>query len=235
MEVLGRKGRSRCAGESSCRHETVFGLLKLPGTLAMTAWTAADLKGAFERRVAGFDVRARPHALESEPTGLFGAKSIRINGCEWRPATIEASVWEREANSDQQERCNGLNLFPSLDLAQEVAGAGATSCVVAFDFPATLLNAISETFGLIRPLGTTPADWELLGFDVVDVRTQSSAFYSFDWGRREWLDLIALVGTEVNTFGLITGAQRAAELAMEFDRRVSAHAPFAPCGVWRQP
>lgn len=191
-----------------------------------------DLEGAFERRVAGFDVRARPYALESDPPGLFGAKSIRVNGCVWKPATIEASAWQREASVEQQEWCNGINLFPSLDLAQEVAGAHAKSCVVAFDFPAALLEAIAETFGLARPLGTPLDGWTCLGFDVVDVRTQSSAFYSFDWNRREWLDLMALVGSEANSFGLVASAQRATELASEFDRRVSAHAPFAPCGVW---
>lgn len=200
----------------------------------MNVWTAAQLKNTFERSVAGFDVRARVHSLESDPPGLFGAKSIRIDGCEWRPATIDSEVWERVVSQDQQDECNGLNLFPSLDLAQAVATAGADSCVVAFDFPAELLNAISKTFGLSSSPSTGPVDWEFLGFDVVDVRTQSSAFYSFGWDRREWIEF-ASTGLDLNRFGLVKEAKSAVDLAIEFDRRVSAHAPFAPCGIWRKP
>jgi len=198
-------------------------------------WTSAQLGNAFKRKVVGYDLRAPVHSLLTEPVGMAMGRVIRIDKIEWRPATIETEVWPRVLGADREQECNGLNFLPSLKQAREAAEGVRDACVVALELPAVLLESISATFGLSPETVTfvgKDSQWELLGYDVVDIRTQTSGFYSFEWTRAEWLEMASSHDPWLNRHGLLDAESEAIEHALAFDSRVSSHAPFAPCAVW---
>lgn len=205
--------------------------------MTITTWSSALLSNSFESRNAGFDVRAPARLLNSEPLGLVMGKLIRIDQFEWRPATIDSEVWPRVVDAGRLDQCNGVNLFPSLDQASEAAKESPDACIVAFEFPTDLLERISKTFGLSpgsgRLSGAAP-NWELLGYDVVDIRTQSSGFYSFEWDRAEWIEMVGSDDLKLNSHGLLASEASAVAHSVKFDQRVPSHAPFAPCAIWRK-
>jgi hypothetical protein len=196
----------------------------------MSAWTSSDFSPSSLTTVAGFDVRGAATALEVSQPGCVAARLIRIGSAEWRPATMDSQVWPRHVDSEMERACNGVNLIPSLDL---LAHTGKDVCIVAFEFPAGLIQELASTFGL--PTGSGPrlnkTEWRLLGYDIVDIRTQTSAIYSFEWSPKEWSNLVSVFGGEFNAYGLVDREVAISQCGV-FDRQIPEHAPFAPCAVW---
>lgn len=180
----------------------------------MRNWSAHELRPGYVRSIAGFDLRLWPAA-------------------EKNMATIDAEVWPRVSSIGSTSDQNGLNLF---DRAIE-GRVPAQAIQAAFDFPQELIRALASTFGVVAaPIEymKSAAGWEFLGFDIVDARTQSSAFYSFDWSPSELSDLLRQLSLTLNVAGLIEDEAVAIRASAEFDTVVKEHAPFAPCGVWVQ-
>jgi hypothetical protein len=197
------------------------------------SWTSAGLLPGFERKVAGYDARHAVAAIEVQPPGLVAAKLIDIETRRWCPAAIDPAVWPRIAAGEREADCNGLNLFPTLSMANEVLGLEPDGVLVAFDFPSGLIESVATTFGLnALTEAEITSSWKFLGYDIVDIRTQSSAMYSFDWTRDEWIAICESVKFAFNRFGLVQEEALAISQATEFDEKVREHAPFAPCGVW---
>lgn len=195
-------------------------------------WTAKELAPSFRRAVVGYDVRPQLARLVVHPPGLAMATRIAIGREEWKPATIDSDRWPSLIGSAASPHCNGLNLVPTAAQASALARQGEKGIVVAFDFPATLVDTVAATFGLDLGPAESKPQWDLLGYDIVDIRTQSSALYSFDWNRDEWIKLGQALGFRLNSFGLIDAEAVAIAESISFDQRVAEHAPFAPCGIW---
>lgn len=181
----------------------------------MRRWSASSLSAVFSRVVIGFDIRQCPQ----------DGKII---------ATINSEKWPRPENlsSDAADE-NGLNLF--LSVPTELTRLFPNARPVAFDLPTDLVNSLASTFGLIPlPLNEVSAtgEWEFAGYDVVDPRTQSSAFYSFDWSESELLSLLGRLSLTLNRLGIVDDVDAAIRAAIAFDKEIPEHAPFAPCGVW---
>lgn len=196
-------------------------------------WASVGLTPGFQKRVAGFDARTSIAPIEIQPPGIAAAKLIGIGTQRWRPATIEPQVWPRIASDARLSDCNGLNLFPTLRSAGNAVTSDTQGVLVAFEFPSGLIESVATTFGLdARPAAESRASWKFLGYDIVDIRTQSSAMYSFDWSRDEWIELAESMKFTFNQFGLVQEESVAIAQAVAFDEKVREHAPFAPCGVW---
>jgi hypothetical protein len=175
----------------------------------------SQIEAPGDRAVVGFDVRERRVASQ------------------WRPATMDSTVWPRIVSAEEDEECNGLNLFNSLGTARK-AVASENGSIVAFDFPLDVVSAVAATFGVGKQSLAVlkESNWQFVGYDVADVRTQSSGFYSFEWKHLEWIQFCALNNVAFNRDGLISEHRHAAEIAGQLNREIPEHAPFAPCGVW---
>lgn len=182
----------------------------------MRNWSARELFPGYVRSIAGFDFRRWSAAEKNIPT-------------------IDAEVWPRTSVTGATTDQNGLNLFDHA--IQAGSTVPANSIQAAFDFPQELISALASTFGIVPvPIDEikSAGRWGFLGFDIVDVRTQSSAFYSFDWSPPELQDLFAQLSLVMNVSGLVEDETVAIRASAEFDSVVKEHAPFAPCGVWVQ-
>jgi hypothetical protein len=151
------------------------------------------------------------------------------------PATIDNQVWPRQTNKDALLVENGFNLFDGpLEMIDRVQLL-QDSVLVAFDFPVALVNSLASTFGIVPlPIDLLLADesWTFLGYDIVDVRTQCSGIYSFEWTEMEFADICKRISLTLNSAGLVDDESLAIQAAVSFDLLVNEHAPFAPCGVW---
>lgn len=199
----------------------------------MTGWSSRQLQRGFDRTVVGFDSRARVDPLRVDSLGIVVGRSIQLGGERWVPSTIDSEVWSRTAGEDLLKETNGLNLFPSTQLVGKAAH-GNDVALIAFDLPRHLVEEIATTFGLNQSAQFSPDEWEFLGFDIVDPRTQSSALYSFEWSRDEMIKHVSALNYSLNGFGLVSDEEQAIRFAIASDKEVPEHAPFAPCGVWRK-
>jgi hypothetical protein len=183
------------------------------------SWSANLLKKKYDRRIIGFDLRKN-----------YMVSTDRIR------ATIDNQIWPQfDQIDDLISQCNGFNLFDQLDDSIRKMSLKKEALLVAFDMPLNLVNFLSSTFGLIPQLVEILRDdkeWHLVGFDVVDFRTQCSAIYSFDQSKLENEEVICNFSFQLNSYGLVQNELDAIDVACAFDKTVPDHSPFSPCGVW---
>lgn len=172
-------------------------------------WTVKNLSADYKRSFIGYDVRIKDGYVS--------------------PKTLSPEIWPKNELLDGislELETNGLNLLNS---CRSVSGLLSSSALVAFDIPEQLANSISHTFGL-QPSEQAEVpkkgEWEFLGFDIVDPRTQSSALYDFPG-----FDNITN-SVFKNKSGLIDDISQSINLSIAFDLAIKEHAPFVPCGVW---
>lgn len=197
----------------------------------MTSWSAASLKPGHRRALVGFDLR-----LPAIPTlPLLKFTSSKVPQKTLKTATLDPELWPVfDAATAYDSQRNGVNLIDQA-VGDFYEGKGAqAAALVAFDIPHSLFMQLAKTFGL-RDLDKhrlSEKRWEFLGFDVVDIRTQSSALYSFDLTEAEQARLREAIPLPLNEWGLIDRDSATIALCLESDVVVPGHAPFAPCGVW---
>jgi len=167
------------------------------------------------RRIVGFDIRDR----------------IESNNI----TSIDCNIWpESQIKTEIDSQNNGFNLFDSLDESIVDASVRENASIVAFDIPRDLATALSPTFGL-EPLPIEylfkRGEWLFLGYDIVDVRTQCSAIYSFDIKRERLEELLSDAAIELNQYGLIENQAQSFDLSAIFDKLFPEHSPFTPCGI----
>jgi hypothetical protein len=108
--------------------------------------------------------------------------------------------------------------------------------VVAFDLPTPHVDSmIKQGVSSPEPLPTLALDraWKFAGFDVVDARTQTSAFHGFDLSPPgPASNSRSLSSITFNAHGLIDDEKDAFEISKYFDSIFPEHAPFVPSGVW---
>jgi hypothetical protein len=185
--------------------------------LVMGKWSAGSLIAGYPRCIVGFDYR-----VWMQDQGTF-------------PATIDNQMWPRQAIENSRLEENGFNLFDGPLEKIYAVQPPQDSILVAFDLPVVLVSTLASTFGMVPlPIGQLAAkgSWKFLGYDVVDPRTQSSGFYSFDWTKTEFASMCNRLSLGLNAGGLVDDELLAIKAAVSFDLLVSEHAPFAPCGVW---
>lgn len=158
------------------------------------------------------------------------------NQNEQPPVTsLDPQVWKRIKPSKPPFDENGLNLYEISTNDLVSIQTEGNERLVAFDLPVLVVEEISSTFGVNCLPIETVADtsrWSFLGFDVVDARTQCSAFYSFDWTEMELADFFRRFACRQTPHGLVADLGDAVAASDAFDDIVPEHAPFAPCGVW---
>lgn len=183
----------------------------------MSKWSAASLMAGYPRCAVGFDFRVW---MQDQRT---------------LPATLDNQVWLRHLVEDSLLEVNGINLFDGPLEQINAVQLPKNSIRVAFDLPAALVNTLASTFGIVRlPLSLLTVDkgWMFIGYDIVDARTQSSGFYSFDWTKAEFASICSRLDLRLNNVGLVDNESLAIKSAIFFDLIVSDHAPFGPCGIW---
>lgn len=179
-------------------------------------WSAGKLKNNYSRSIVGYD--------------------LRINIVEDQPKTISRSIWPQHPSRvgyEFEKYENGINLSFDLESLLLVEDCD-DSFLVAFDIPTDLAELVRTTFGL-HLLDTNsmpmPERWEFLGYDIVDIWTQSSALYDFSINKIEYF-LAHDSSIEVNNHGLVSSADSAIKLVGIFDEKIKEHSPFSPCGIW---
>lgn len=196
------------------------------------SWNVHQLQQNYSRKVIGFDLRDISIDFES-----FQHKDVvAIDLANELPATIDNQVWAEYGNKHEIDaQCNGFNLLDQIDAEVEELAAQKLSLLVAFDIPNELAELLEATFGL-EPLSldllSEDHGWHFLGFDVVDIRTQCSAFYSFSWSQKEWRNIVQETALKINSCGIIPSEAEALNISLYFDKIIPEHAPFSPCGVW---
>lgn len=148
--------------------------------------------------------------------------------------SYDALVRYEEVNEKFQEQQSGLNLFyidpsgiPSLVMPSDAR-------IIAFDLPTEFVTSLSNrnvSNPQPLPVANIGKDWEFMGFDVVDARTQTSAFHGFDL-TISLEGILEKYSLRLNSHGLIDEMVGAVNVAKFFDELVPEHAPFTPCGVW---
>lgn len=197
------------------------------------------------RRVLGFDIRISlsklAHSFRSPPPTRSLLKHILF------PLTLDTELWpsvlDLEFGKDtDQIVLNGYNLLFDLtdDVLKRAAAQNEPFVLGAFDISSSTYESLRGTFGdgWNKPGGTSQdlidAGWILMGFDVVDPRTQLSGFFSFDFSPEEQAKIQDVVGAAMTPFGLLARldnakAQAAAALLGSL---IPEHGPFSACGVW---
>lgn len=191
------------------------------------------------RKVLGFDVRASLSKLIDDMQ--HGPVSSGLNESLCR-LTIDGELWPSLVQRDEEHdepQLNGYNLFSELSvnvlakIAQEEQALRA-----AFDIAASAYASLQGTFGAgWNRSGATSKDlleqrWVLLGFDVVDPRTQLSGLHSFDFSPVERAQVEVTARPAANVFGLLGTLCSAEASAFVLNNIVPDHAPFFACGVW---
>ena len=171
------------------------------------------------------------HAIGESNRSLLGFDLRETRSGRWPPATLDNNVWPTVLTESQYQECNGINLLNSIENAL-TGRSDSDAAIVAFDAPQARLEEIASTFGITVTDHAPPGDFHLLGYDIVDLRTQSSAFYSFDWSLREWMEFSMAQGLRLTKDGLLRDLHEAAEISSYFDRVIPEHAPFSSCGVY---
>ena len=196
----------------------------------MSAWSAASLKARYRRALVGFDLRV-PSIPVLQPLKIRNPSGLEITS---KTMTLDPELWGLADGATYDADRNGVNLIdqPSEDLFDGKAPLGAV--LVAFDIPHSLFAELARTFGFrdLHQDGLPHKPWKFLGFDVADIRTQSSALYSFDLTEAEQGELRKSVPFPLNEHGLLNRDSDAIAMCVKSDVVIPGHAPFAPCGVW---
>ena len=197
----------------------------------MSAWSTTNLQVGYPRSIVGFDLRVS----EGRRVEVVGHVSSDTHLPSSAIVTIDPEVWKRNAEYKTEDDRNGFNLIdgPVENLLSGVSASDAL--LVAFDLPVSLINELTSTFGLraiaIERVSSNPR-WRRVGFDVVDIRTESSAFHSFEWQGDELAALLDRVSNGLNRWGLLDSEAAAITICGRADSMNPTHAPFAPCGIW---
>lgn len=170
------------------------------------------------------------------------------------PAIIDRVIWPRcikdeclkdEEDGYSNEYTNEFNLFcthidgravtnmPPYDW-QEVA-LHSDSIVIAFDMPVCFPKLLGESISSLIPYELIFANnnWSLLGYDIVDIYTESSAIYSCcDLEPQDLETVFTKSSLELNSYGILQTESDAIIASCAFDKIVPEHSPFSPCGVW---
>ncbi len=199
-------------------------------------WSAKSLTEGFAKSIIGFDLRALPLICKHAPGGSLMSFPPGATGKNRFPATIDNQIWPQRIEISSVQ-FNGFNLFDQpTDELRDIAKR-MEAVLVAFDLPKALADILSSTFGLAPlPTNVMTADksWKFLGYDIVDIRTQSSAIYSFEWSNTELREILQQLSLQLNPCGLIENELSAVMHSISFDDIVPEHFPFSPCGVWIQ-
>ncbi|NQD36608.1 hypothetical protein HPT27_06195 [Permianibacter sp. IMCC34836] len=128
---------------------------------------------------------------------------------------------------------NGFNLLD--ELMREVAfGSGEAFLSVAFQMPDSLIDPIADMFGIADKSRCHCLDeeWMLAGYDVVDIRTQSSVLHSAEFLPTAYGPTGGCLVSALNQFRILADQKKAIDIAVEADLKFPEHAPFSPCAVW---
>jgi hypothetical protein len=197
----------------------------------VTTWSATSLRPKYKRALIGFDFRL-PIVPVLQALKLRNPSRLER---QTKAATIDPELWQKADAQKYEAERNGVNLIgaPAKELYEGIVSTAAV--MVALDIPATLFSHLAETFGLTNldsdKVFWNPR-WKHLGFDIADIRTQSSALYSFDLSDDEQDSLRKVVRFPLNDRGLLNQDSDAISACAHFDVVIPGHAPFAPCGVW---
>jgi len=107
--------------------------------------------------------------------------------------------------------------------------------VVAFDLPTEFVTQLSNgSVSNPQPLPQSGINhgWQFIGFDVVDARTQTSAFHGLELNEPALNDVKEKHSYQFNSHGLIDEWDDALKASKTFDKLIPEHAPFSPCGIW---
>lgn len=201
----------------------------------MSIWSANLLTSNYPKCIVGFDLRSSPKVFEEISKASAFQSSGNLGGGKKFIATIDNQVWPEQINSRWAVYQHGLNLFDRPLEKVDGLEFPINSMPVAFDLPITLASTLVSTFGVVLlpiELVSENKDWEFIGYDIVDARTQCSGIYSFDWSETELADILNRLSLPLNKNGLVDDELLAINAAIAFDIVVKEHAPFAPCGVW---
>jgi hypothetical protein len=202
----------------------------------MSKWSALYLTTDYERCVIGFDWRIydrKYDTMDAPHSWLFQKKSITN-----LPASVDNLIWTRPSWIEEKgDFLNGLNLFDYTTFERLIDQPTLGYVIVAFDLPRGLVDKIQSTFQPDnRPIeDLIKNNWIFLGYDVIDVYTQSSGLYSFNWSDLEFSSLMDRTPSGLNKQGLIDDVLAAINVSIYLDSFIKDHAPFAPCGVWVKP
>ncbi len=196
-------------------------------------WQSSMLSIRYIRKIVGFDIRVSPseHELNRNDVPYLGnwydEMAVRL--------TIDPLIWPSTINyNDPAIHSSGFNLLIAHPSAPPKLFGGAP-IVVAFDLPSALITELSSTFGLVEQaieVVSQDVRFHFCGFDIVDIRTTSSFFYSFNWETAEITEILNKNNLRLNSWGIIDDEADAIKAACAFDKIIPEHAPFAPCGVW---
>lgn len=199
----------------------------------MNIWSAKTLKIGYAKRIAGFDFRSlldcNPVIAGNSP--LTSSSMHEGNEC---LATLDNQIWPQVEFPNFSGDSNGFNLFDSLEECEHFTYK-SKSLLAAFELPMALIDLLSSTFGVVASsfdLNATRSGWIFLGYDVVDIRTQSSAIHSFASSEIEFDNLLVKIKSNLNLYSLIINESESIEASIAFDYLLPEHAPFAPCGIW---
>lgn len=180
-------------------------------------WDASNLKDGFERTLIGFDIR-RPSLSNSLYLTAY-----------------DESVRYEEIYEENQNHLSGMNLFwqdpstiPSVTIPPEAR-------LLAFDLPKEYVACLlwgNVSLPTPSPAGKLNDEWELVGFDVVDAKAQTSGFHGFGVAASKLDDVSVVAGYGLNVYGLVDSTDSAVKAAIQFDSMFPEHAPFSPCGIW---
>lgn len=195
-------------------------------------WKPGQLFSGYKRSIIGYDLRRKSSDYDYfSNSNSFSHLDIKNKKF---PATIDNQVWpEVDDKYKLESQCNGFNLFDKISIEIQKKCQESNAVIVAFDIPSELAIDLTSTFGLLpQPLDTVEQSWRFLGYDIVDIRTQSSAIFSFSWTENEIIAIFQKLSIKLNGYGLIQGELDALRISSGFDKMIPEHSPFAPCGIW---
>jgi hypothetical protein len=173
--------------------------------------------------VIGYDLRVVKSCSETTGSSIQESAdpTIWISAREISPNTI-CTIYGVERLSDIS---NGLNLA----IAPPPCSAPQCFIWAAFDAPREIVNYMSNSFGLQHSLEHESSvlsnkGFILLGYDVVDLWTQTSALFHFTE-----LDINRL---KLNQWRLFQERDSARQACIFANELCPTNAPFQPVGVW---
>ncbi|MES2740073.1 MAG: hypothetical protein V4754_03875 [Pseudomonadota bacterium] len=181
-------------------------------------WNANSLKGSlFERVIVGFDVRKNTSLNNLSMTS-------------WNESIRYESLYE-----NCEAKLSGMNLFSTDPIYLSSISFPKNSAIIAFDLPSPYVNFLSSGSVSIPDslsLQDLSERWELVGFDIVDAITQTSALHGFERSASESDQVNKKLNFSLNKHGLVPDIDVAVKGAIFFELLIAEHAPFSPCGVW---
>jgi hypothetical protein len=191
----------------------------------------------------GFDLRIKPE-LQTED---LPPKDQRLVPRLHSPISADPAIWLWPEGVDLfhdgilPDFANPLHLAKDINLllaAYEKRGISEASWSrVCLTTSETNIVALVGRFGLghfeDRPTEETllSDEWQLRGFDVVDLDGLISGLKGCGYSEPTWSKLRYLFGSALNEFGLFGDCSSAAEFAEVRGLQIKVHAPFVVVGV----